>query len=353
MVLALNMMDEVTANGGTVDVNALEAALGIPVVPISAAKNEGMGELAEHALHVARYREHPGRSTSARRTAPDGGALHRCIHGICHLIDDHAQAAGIPVRFAATKLIEGDRLVTQALALDQNELDAVEHIICQMEEESGTDRIAALADMRFSFIEGVCDALRGQAAREPRAPALCCRRPHPHRQVHRHTGVHPHHGARVLAHLRRHRAAPVGSARTGDRGLHRRGRQRSPLRRQPGGARLVIDGIFAGVGSVLSFLPIIVVLFFCCPSWRTPGYMARVAFVMDKLLRKHRPVGRSIVPMLIGFGCSVPAIMATRTLPSEHDRKMTVMLTPFMSCSAKLPVYGLFSAAFFPGLRRW
>ena len=348
MVLALNMMDEVTANGGTVDVNALETALGIPVVPISAAKNEGIGELTEHALHVARYREHPGRLDFCAADGPDGGALHRCIHGICHLIDDHAVAAHIPVRFAATKLIEGDQLVIEALALDQNELDAVEHIISQMEEEAGTDRMAALADMRFSFIEGVCNA--------------CVVKPRESREHLRSVAAD-----RVLT--GKYTAIPVfilimvlvfwltfdvvgqrlsdllemGIAWVTaqvDAGL-------TAFGVNPVVHSLVIDGVFAGVGSVLSFLPIIVVLFTLLSVLEDSGYMARVAFVMDKILRKLGLSGRSFVPMLIGFGCSVPAIMATRTLPSEHDRKMTVMLTPFMSCSAKLPVYALFAAAFF------
>ena len=349
MVLALNMMDELAANGGTVDVNALEAALGIPVVPISAAKNEGIGELTEHVLHVARYREHPGRLDFCAADGPDGGALHRCIHGICHLIDDHAEAAHIPVRFAATKLIEGDRLVIEALALDQNELDAVEHIICQMEEEAGTDRMAALADMRFSFIEGVCNA--------------CVVKPRESREHKRSVAAD-----RILT--GKYTAIPVFVAimalvvwLTFDVV----GQRLSDLLAlgidwftgvvdvwltnfgvNPVVHALVIDGVFAGVGSVLSFLPIIVVLFLLLSILEDSGYMARVAFVMDRLLRHLGLSGRSFVPMLIGFGCSVPAIMATRTLPSEHDRKMTVMLTPFMSCSAKLPVYALFAGAFFP-----
>ncbi|MCI7730667.1 ferrous iron transport protein B [Enorma burkinafasonensis] len=349
MVLALNMMDELTENGGTVDVNALEAALGIPVVPIAAAKNEGIGELTEHALHVARYREHPGRVDFCDERGADGGALHRCIHGIIHLIDDHAEAAHLPVRFAATKLIEGDRLVTDALALDRNELDAVEHIIHQMEEEAGRDRMAALADMRFSFIERVCGA--------------CVVKPHESREHLRSVAAD-----RILT--GRYTAIPVF---LGIMALvfwitfDAVGQRLSDLLELGIGAftdavdgaltsfglnpvvhSLVIDGIFAGVGSVLSFLPIIVVLFLLLSILEDSGYMARVAFVMDKILRKLGLSGRSFVPMLIGFGCSVPAIMATRTLPSEHDRKMTVMLTPFMSCSAKLPVYALFSAAFFP-----
>ncbi|OUP09830.1 ferrous iron transport protein B [Collinsella sp. An2] len=349
MVLALNMMDELSANGGSVDVNALEAALGIPVVPISAAKNEGIGELVEHALHVARYRERPGRIDFCAPDGPDHGALHRCIHGLIELVGDHAQAAGIPPRFAATKIIEGDHLVIDSLALDDNELDAIEHIIHQMEEESGTDRMAALADMRFAFIEDVC--------------ARSVVKPHESREHLRSVAAD-----RILT--GKYTAIPVFilimalvfwltfdvvgqrlsdllelgiQALTGvvDQALTNFGVN-------PVVHSLVIDGIFAGVGSVLSFLPIIVVLFLLLSMLEDSGYMARVAFVMDKILRKLGLSGRSFVPMLIGFGCSVPAIMATRTLPSEHDRKMTVMLTPFMSCSAKLPVYALFSAAFFP-----
>ncbi|MCF2621387.1 ferrous iron transport protein B [Collinsella tanakaei] len=349
MVLALNMMDEVTANGGTVDVNALEAALGIPVVPISAAKNEGIGELTEHAIHVARYREHPGRIDFCAADGADGGALHRCIHGLIHLITDHAEAAHIPVRFAATKLIEGDRLVIDALALDQNELDAVEHIISQMEDESGTDRMAALADMRFSFIEQVCGAcvVKPRESREHLRSVAADRV-----LTGKYTAIPVFIGIMALVfwltfdvigqrlsdllEIAIGEFTAVVDAALGDFGVN------------PVVHSLVIDGVFAGVGSVLSFLPIIVVLFLLLSILEDSGYMARVAFVMDKILRKLGLSGRSFVPMLIGFGCSVPAIMATRTLPSEHDRKMTAMLTPFMSCSAKLPVYALFSAAFFP-----
>ncbi|MBM6816606.1 ferrous iron transport protein B [Olsenella uli] len=349
MVLALNMMDELTANGGTVSVNRLEAALGIPVVPISAAREEGISELVEHVLHVARFREHPGRVDFCAADGPDHGALHRCIHGICHIIEDHAAAASLPVRFAATKLIEGDQLVMGALGLDQNELDAVEHIISQMEGESGRDRMAALADMRFSFIEGVC--------------AECVVKPHESREHARSVAAD-----RILT--GKYTAIPVFvgimalvfwltfdviGQRLSDllaAGIDWVTAQvdaaLTAFGLNPVVHSLVIDGVFAGVGSVLSFLPIIVVLFILLSILEDSGYMARVAFVMDKLLRRLGLSGRSFVPMLIGFGCSVPAIMATRTLPSEHDRKMTVMLTPFMSCSAKVPVYALFSAAFFP-----
>ena len=351
MAIALNMMDEVTANGGTIDVNLLERELGVPVVPISAAKNEGIGELVEHAMHIARYGERPGRIDfcSSAADSPDHGALHRCIHGIANLIEDHAKAAAIPLRFAATKLVEGDALVIKALNLDQNELDAIEHIICQMEEESGSDRLCALADMRFTFIEDVC--------------ATCVVKPHESREHKRSVAID-----RVLT--GRFTAIPmfilimglvfwltfgvIGAALQGlleqlvsvmigaaDAGLTAFGT--NPVVRS-----LVVDGVLTGVGSVLSFLPIIVVLFLLLSILEDSGYMARVAFVMDKILRRFGLSGRSFVPMLVGFGCSVPAIMSTRTLPSDHDRKMTVMLTPFMSCSAKLPVYGLLCAAFFP-----
>ena len=351
MVIALNMMDEVTANGGTIDVNLLERELGVPVVPISAAKNEGIGELVEHAMHIARYGERPGRIDfcSSAADSPDGGALHRCIHGIANLIEDHAKAAAIPLRFAATKLVEGDALVIEALNLDQNELDAIEHIISQMEEESGSDRLCALADMRFTFIEDVC--------------ATCVVKPHESREHKRSVAID-----RVLT--GRFTAIPmfilimglvfwltfgvIGAALQGlleqlvsmvigatDAGLTAFGT--NPVVRS-----LVVNGVLTGVGSVLSFLPIIVVLFLLLSILEDSGYMARVAFVMDKILRRFGLSGRSFVPMLVGFGCSVPAIMSTRTLPSDHDRKMAVMLTPFMSCSAKLPVYGLLCAAFFP-----
>ena len=351
MVIALNMMDEVTANGGTIDVNLLESLLGVAVVPISAAKNEGIDELVEHAMHVARYGEKPGRIDFCPGDADSGdhGALHRCIHGIAHLVEDHAAAAQVPLRFAATKLVEGDELVIKALGLDKNELDGIEHIIRQMEEESGSDRMSALADMRFSFIEQVC--------------AACAVKPHESAEHKRSVAID-----RVLT--GKWTAIPmfllimglvfwltfgvVGAALQGlleqlvavviaaaDAGLAAFGT--NPVVRS-----LVVDGVLTGVGSVVSFLPIIVVLFLLLSILEDSGYMARVAFVMDKFLRRFGLSGRSFVPMLIGFGCSVPAVMSTRTLPSDHDRRMTVMLTPFMSCSAKLPVYGLLCAAFFP-----
>lgn len=349
MVLALNMMDEVTANGGTVDINALEAMLGIPVVPISAAKGEGIDELVDHALHVARFVERPGRQDFCRCDGADGGALHRCIHGISELIEDHAARRGMPVRFAATKLVEDDDLVRDALHLDDNEKDAIEHIVSQMEREGGADRMAALADMRFRFIEDVCDAtvVKPSESREHKRSVAIDRI-----LTGRFTALPVFVGIMgvvfwltfgvVGAALQEWMDVAVGWVTDlVDAGLSAWGVNEVVH-------SLVIDGAFAGVGSVLSFLPIIVVLFFFLSLLEDSGYMARVAFVMDKLLRKLGLSGRSFVPMLIGFGCSVPAIMATRTLPSEHDRKMTVMLTPFMSCSAKLPIYALFTAVFFP-----
>ena len=350
MVLALNMMDEVRENGGTIDINLLEDTLGIPVVPISAAKNEGIDELVEHAVHVARYRERPGRMDFCDAEGPDGGAMHRCIHSIMHLIEDHAHKYKIPTRFAASKLVEGDKLVEEALHLDQNEREMIEHIISQMETESGMDRQAALANMRFTFIHKVCDAT--------------VVRPHESKEHIRSQKMD-----RILT--GKYTAIPVFAAIMIlifylTFGLV--GKWLSDLLNLGIDAftgwmdslltlahvnevvhSLVIDGIFTGVGSVLGFLPTIVTLFFFLSLLEDSGYMARVAFVMDKLLRKIGLSGRSFVPMIIGFGCSVPAIMATRTLPSERDRKLTVLLTPFMSCSAKMPIYVFFAAAFFPG----
>lgn len=350
MVLALNMMDEVRENGGTIDINLLEDTLGIPVVPISAAKNEGIDELVEHAVHVARYRERPGRMDFCDAEGPDGGAMHRCIHSIMHLIEDHTHKYKIPTRFAASKLVEGDKLVEEALHLDQNEREMIEHIISQMETESGMDRQAALANMRFTFIHKVCDAT--------------VVRPHESKEHIRSQKMD-----RILT--GKYTAIPVFAAIMIlifylTFGLV--GKWLSDLLNLGIDAftgwvdsllklahvnevvhSLVIDGIFTGVGSVLGFLPMIVTLFFFLSLLEDSGYMARVAFVMDKLLRKIGLSGRSFVPMIIGFGCSVPAIMATRTLPSERDRKMTVLLTPFMSCSAKMQIYAFFAAVFFPG----
>lgn len=350
MVLALNMMDEVRENGGTIDINLLEDTLGIPVVPISAAKNEGIDELVEHAVHVARYRERPGRMDFCDAEGQDGGAMHRCIHSIMHLIEDHAHKYKIPTRFAASKLVEGDKLVEEALHLDQNEREMIEHIISQMETESGMDRQAALANMRFTFIHKVCDAT--------------VVRPHESKE---------HIRSQKMDHILtgKYTAIPVFAAimilifylTFGLIGKWLSDFLNLGIDAFTGWVdslltlahvnevvhSLVIDGIFTGVGSVLGFLPMIVTLFFFLSLLEDSGYMARVAFVMDKLLRKIGLSGRSFVPMIIGFGCSVPAIMATRTLPSERDRKMTVLLTPFMSCSAKMQIYAFFAAAFFPG----
>lgn len=350
MVLALNMMDEVRENGGTIDINLLEDTLGIPVVPISAAKNEGIDELVEHAVHVARYRERPGRMDFCDAEGQDGGAMHRCIHSIMHLIEDHAHKYKIPTRFAASKLVEGDKLVEEALHLDQNEREMIEHIISQMETESGMDRQAALANMRFTFIHKVCDAT--------------VVRPHESKEHIRSQKMD-----RILT--GKYTAIPVFAAimilifylTFGLVGKWLSDFLNLGIDAFTGWVdslltlahvnevvhSLVIDGIFTGVGSVLGFLPMIVTLFFFLSLLEDSGYMARVAFVMDKLLRKIGLSGRSFVPMIIGFGCSVPAIMATRTLPSERDRKMTVLLTPFMSCSAKMQIYAFFAAAFFSG----
>lgn len=348
IVLALNMMDEVHKNGGSIRVNEMENILGIPVVPISASKNEGISELVDHAVHIAHFQEKPGRTDFC---LPDehNGAVHRCLHAIMHLIEDHAKASDIPVRFAAAKLAEGDKIVLEKLNLDKNEKEMLEHIIQQMEEERGLDRSAAIADMRFSFIDKVCQAavIKPKESKEharsikidkiltgrfTAIPSFIC----------------------IMALVFWLTFGVIGAYLsdllemgiewlTGvvDIGLTAYGINEVVH-------SLIIDGVFAGVGSVLSFLPIIVTLFFFLSILEDSGYMARVAFVMDKLLRKIGLSGRSIVPMLIGFGCTVPGVMASRTLPSERDRKMTILLTPFMSCSAKLPIYALFTSAFFP-----
>ena len=348
MVLALNMMDEMRENGGHVHVNDMEAMLGIPVVPISAIKNEGIEELVNHAMHVAQYQESPGRIDMC---SPDGkeGPVHRCLHGIMHLIEDHAEKAGIPVRFAASKLAEGDSLMLESLDLSQNEKEMVEHIILQMEEERGLDRAAAMAEMRFSFIKRVCDA----SVSKPRESREHIRSRNIDRILTgKYTALPAFIGIMAVvfwltfnvigAALAGWLEMGIGALTEVVDGLLIRSEVNSVLH------SLVIDGIFNGVGSVLSFLPIIVTLFFFLSLLEDSGYMARVAFVMDKLLRKIGLSGRSIVPMLVGFGCTVPAVMASRTLPSERDRKMTIMLTPFMSCSAKLPIYAFFTAVFFP-----
>ena len=348
MVLALNMMDEMRGNGGTVRINKMEAMLGIPVVPISAAKNEGVDELVDHALHVAKYQERPGRMDFCGEE-DHGGAVHRCIHGIIHLIEDHAKAAGIPVRFAATKLVEGDQRIKAALKLDQNEKEMIEHIIVQMEQERGLDRAAAIADMRFHFIHQLVD----QTVVKPRQSKEQLRSAQIDRFLTgRYTAIPAFVGIMALVFYLTFGVIGLALQNLLEVGIDAlTAAVDSTLTAWNVNAAvhsLVIDGIFTGVGSVLSFLPIIVTLFFFLSLLEDTGYMARVAFVMDKLLRRIGLSGRSIVPMLIGFGCTVPGVMASRTLPSERDRKMTILLTPFMSCSAKLPIYSLFAAAFFP-----
>ena len=348
MVLALNMMDEMCGNGGTVRINKMEAMLGIPVVPISAAKNEGVDELVDHALHVAKYQERPGRMDFCSEE-DHGGAVHRCIHGIIHLIEDHAKAAGIPVRFAATKLVEGDQRIEAALKLDQNEKEMIEHIIVQMEQERGLDRAAAIADMRFHFIHQLVE----QTVVKPRQSKEQLRSARIDRFLTgRYTAIPAFVGIMALVFYLTFGVIGLALQNLLEVGIDAlTAAVDSTLTAWNVNAAvhsLVIDGIFTGVGSVLSFLPIIVTLFFFLSLLEDTGYMARVAFVMDKLLRRIGLSGRSIVPMLIGFGCTVPGVMASRTLPSERDRKMTILLTPFMSCSAKLPIYSLFAAAFFP-----
>ncbi|MDD2214825.1 MAG: ferrous iron transport protein B, partial [Oscillospiraceae bacterium] len=348
MVLALNMMDEVRGNGGTIDINLMEQVLGIPVIPISASRNEGVDELVEHALHVARNQERTGRTDFCDKSK-NNGALYRCLHSIRHLIEDHAQAAGLPLNFAASKVIEGDPLVWKALSFDANEKDMLNHIIRQMEDEGGLDRAAAMADMRFAFIQALCD----QAVIKPRESLEHKRSRKIDRFLTgRFTALPAFVGIMLLIFwltfnvlgawlqnlLEQGIQAVSGLTDRGLAAAHVNAVLRS----------LIINGIFNGVGTVLSFVPIIVILFFFLSILEDSGYMARVAFVMDKPLRKIGLSGRSIVPMLIGFGCTVPGVMASRTLPSERDRKMTIMLTPFMSCTAKLPIYGFFTAAFFP-----
>ena len=350
MVLALNMMDEVRENGGTIDVNKLEQTLGIPVVPISAAKNEGIDELIDHVVHVAKYRERPGRMDFCDAEGTDGGAMHRCIHSIMHLIEDHTHHYKIPTRFAATKLVEGDQMIEEKLHLDQNEKEMIEHIICQLEKESGMDRQAALANMRFTFIDKVCQA----TVVKPRESKEHIRSQKIDRILTgKYTAIPMFVGIMLLIFWLTFGVIGAWLSDLMDLGI---GAVTELCDQALQAAHvnevvhsLVIDGIFTGVGSVLSFLPTIVTLFFFLSLLEDSGYMARVAFVMDKLLRKIGLSGRSFVPMIIGFGCSVPAIMATRTLPSERDRKMTILLTPFMSCSAKLPIYAFFTAVFFPG----
>ncbi|MEE0862538.1 MAG: ferrous iron transport protein B [Lachnospiraceae bacterium] len=348
MVLAINMMDEMRGNGGVVRINEMEELLGIPVVPISAMKNEGVDELISHAIHVAKYQESPGRKDFCHKEDHDG-AVHRCLHGIMHLIEDHAKKAGVPLRFAATKLAEGDKSIEEMLDLSTNEKEMLEHIILQMEEERGLDRAAAIADMRFSFIEKLVEATvvkpseSKELIRSQRIDKIL---------TGKYTAIPTFVGIMAIIFYLTFNVLGAWCQGILELGIEK-------LTAVVDGAlsswnvnsvihSLVIDGIFNGVGSVLSFLPIIVILFFFLSLLEDTGYMARVAFVMDKLLRKLGLSGRSIVPMLIGFGCTVPGVMASRTLPSERDRKMTILLTPFMSCSAKLPIYGFFTAAFFP-----
>ena len=353
MVVALNMMDEMTGNGGSVDINRMEQMLGVPVVPISAAQNQGVDELVSHAIHVAKYQEGPMRQDFCDSTE-NGGAVHRCLHAVAHLIEDHAQREDIPVRFAAAKLVEGDQIILESLKLDKNEKETLEHLILQMERERGLDRSAAMADMRYSFIYKVCDR--------------CIKRPKESKEHIRSSRYD-----NVLT--GKYTAIPVFIAVMAavffltfavigpflqdllEKGIDALGTSvesaMSAGHVNHAISSLVMDGIFEGVGSVLSFLPIIVTMFFFLSMLEDSGYIARVAFVMDKPLRRIGLSGRSIVPMLIGFGCTVPAVMATRTLPSSRDRRMTILLTPFMSCTAKLPIYGFFVAAFFPGNGWW
>ena len=349
LVLALNMMDEVRANGGTIMVNELEELLGVPVVPISAAKNEGIDELVEHALHVARHRETPGRIDFCDAGDGAGGAVHRCVHAVSHLIEDHAARTGLPLRFAATKLVEGDTLIESALDLDANETELLGHTIAELEGETGLDREAALADMRFNFIERLCDktVVRPGESREHKRSVAIDRI-----LTGKYTALPCFIGIMALVFWLTFGVIGAGLSDLLTLGIdaltNLTDHALTVYGINPVVHSLVIDGIFAGVGSVLSFLPTIVTLFFFLSILEDTGYMARVAFVMDQLLRRIGLSGRSFVPMLIGFGCSVPAIMATRTLSSDRDRKMTILLTPFMSCSAKLPIYSLFAAAFFP-----
>ena len=347
MVLALNMMDEVKENGGAVHVNEMEEMLGIPVVPISAARGEGIAELIGHALHVARFQERPGRMDFC--SAEEDGAVHRCLHGIMHLIEDHAEKAGIPAKFAAAKLAEGDELILEKLELSQNEKEMLDHIIIQMEEERGLDRSAAIADMRFKFIKKVCaqTVVKPKTSRERERSQKIDKI-----LTGKYTAIPAFIGIMGIVFWLTFNVIGALLADWLDMGITWLADVVDGVLTSSGVNpvlhSLIIDGVFNGVGSVLSFLPIIVTLFFFLSLLEDSGYMARVAFVMDKLLRKIGLSGRSIVPMLIGFGCTVPGVMASRTLPSERDRKMTILLTPFMSCSAKLPIYAFFTAVFFP-----
>ena len=348
MVVALNMMDKVTGNHGSIDVNTIEGMLGVPVIPISAAKNEGVDELVKHALHIAKYQEHPLRQDFCDKQ-DHGGAVHRCIHAVEHLIEDHAESADIPVRFAATKAIEGDHLIIEKLKLDQNETETLLHIVKQMETERGLDRSAAIADMRFDFIEKLCE----QTVVKPKESKERIRSEKIDRILTgKYTGIPCFIAIMALVFYLTFNVVGAALQKLLELGIDKLAQvtDAAMAAAKVNGAlrSLVIDGIFTGVGSVLSFLPIIVTLFFFLSLMEDSGYIARVAFMMDKLLRKIGLSGRSIVPMLIGFGCTVPAVMATRTLTSERDRKMTILLTPFMSCTAKLPIYAFFVSVFFP-----
>ena len=349
MVIALNMMDELVGNRGSIDVNTMEAMLGVPIIPISAAKNEGVDELIRHAVHVAKQQEPPLKQDFCDKD-DHGGAVHRCIHAVIHLIEDHAALAGLPVRFAATKAIEGDALILQQLQLGRNEQEMLEHIVRQMETERGLDRSAAIADMRFDFIERLCaqTVIRPQESKERIRSEKIDRI-----LTGRYTAIPCFIGIMVLVFYLTFNVIGSGLQKLLELGIDRLSALTdtalTQLHVNPVIHSLVIDGIFTGVGSVLSFLPIIVTLFFFLSLMEDSGYIARVAFVMDKLLRRIGLSGKSIVPMLIGFGCTVPAVMATRTLTSERDRKMTILLTPFMSCTAKLPIYSFFVSVFFPG----
>ena len=348
MVVALNMMDEVSANGGTIDINEMEAALGVPVIPISASKNQGIKELIDHAIHIARYQEAPLRQDYCDKDR-DGGAVHRCLHSVIHLIEDHAKNAGLPLRFAASKVIEGDSLIISQLNLDQNEIETVEHLVLQMEKERGLDRNAAIADMRYSFIMDVCEA----TVKKPKDSKESIRSEKIDRVLTGKWTALPVF-AIIMALVFWLTFNVIGGTLQGwlESGVEALTRIVDNALSIAGVNEvihgLVVDGIFAGVGSVLSFLPIIITLFLFLSLLEDSGYLARIAFFMDKLLRRMGLSGRSIVPMLIGFGCTVPAVMSTRTLPSERDRKMTILLTPFMSCTAKLPIYAFFVDAFFP-----
>lgn len=349
MVVALNMMDEVTSNHGAINVNLMEELLGVPVIPISAAKNEGVEELVKHALHIAKYQERPMRQDFCDKKDHDG-SVHRCIHAVIHLIEDHAEKADIPVRFAATKAIEGDLLILKQLKLDENEKEMLEHIVCQMETERGVDRSAAIADMRFDFIERLCE----QAVVKPKESKERIRSEKIDRIfTGKYTAI-PCFIA-IMAAVFYLTFNVIGAwlqniLQLGiDAIADMVGKGLKAAQLNDALYSLIMDGIFTGVGSVLSFLPIIVTLFFFLSLMEDSGYIARVAFVMDKLLRKIGLSGKSIVPLLIGFGCTVPAVMATRTLTSERDRKMTILLTPFMSCTAKLPIYAFFVSVFFLG----